>query len=445
MNEDAHINAKDYYYEYIAPEEKGTNYQSAHHAHLYKRWREQPDAAPEGFDESQVERYLNFEPEHSNDFLLNEALKIISGTVDKELADVLNSFFIAKRNIKDAHAEAAVKRGKYVGDIVFFYVGLSDACSEYALLFSKFYGLSLKIEDFERTIKDTVKLVETLEVLNLGASSQKVDLNFIRQRKDDVIKDQKTEWVTEFAVDAIRLCLSQTQWTVDGNYIQFNPLFIPNPFIDGKSATLAFFTDKFILSHEIAHHLLGHTGSSKVVSNLLETVSVACGKSTRSSELHVREFQADALALMMTAGLTVKGEFEGEHVGINRDRKALLADATIGSLLTLTVLGQAAGDMNFSTKTHPSAQQRYDNCLEIIKASPGNEVALSVEQGVRKFGQVLDIVRQSSHNHDEMFKFFGFQVPEEKDEDHLSEFVLNSVRGVSELVDRICAIIGSEG
>ena len=231
------MTAREYYYSVAAPEEQGQSYSAFHHKlHLSNpRFRNRFETLKEvGVSEenwgASAPQY-RFQPNLSNDLLLESLLKEMISIAEPSLANRLSAMFIAKRSDFVPNAYARLSKGDYSGDLVFFHVGLSDACFQYTLLLTELINLNL----LRHKLNDDDPRVARLN-------------NTCRRASRKLAEGQKW-WI--FYGDTVRI---KEEFDLDlsaasGNYRV-------------QAANLATYTDTFILGHEISHHLLGHTGKA---------------------------------------------------------------------------------------------------------------------------------------------------------------------------------------
>jgi len=124
-------------------------------------------------------------------------------------------------------------------------------------------------------------------------------------------------------------------------------------------ALLAQCADKFILRHEVSHHILGHTETGGRPLSYIEDLPAHCKYWKKLAPAsHQQEYEADASALAMTL------QAPCPDIEVKRQREF---ETAIGALLTLTVIGQLVGDVDDVTPSHPSVSSRFDQCLEILR------------------------------------------------------------------------------
>ncbi len=362
------LNARDYYYKYIAPQENYKSYQEFYQNDILQK---QLQATQDADELESIHRVLNFKPDSSNDFSVNEHIKIISSLVDQKLRNYLHSVFVAKRNNFIANAAAAANLGNYDGDLVYFYVGISHLCEQYSALFAPFLSL--------RQLK----------------SNPAYD------------KNEAQRLATHISEDAMKLAIALSHWQEKDTYIKLEHGLILGSIgfdvneMDRLSFGMKDFTDRFILCHEISHHLLGHTGRTDIGSSYLQKLIPACQLWHNRSVEHAHELQADALAVLLLTGETDESskssrDFDSTENAIN--------DAMLGSLLTQIALGEIMGSMTISSSSHPAAETRYQQCLAILEYSqrqhPG--VELFFDEDILQFRRMLagihNLINSNSQN-----------------------------------------------
>ena len=311
------MKAKEYYYEYIAPEEGGKSYQELQAIDMKSRF---------GYVSADSVG-KNFTPRYSNDFLLDYLIEDFARNADASLQNRLENIFVAKRFNKVPNARAKGSKKDYEGDLIFFQVGLSDACFQYAILLSNFQYMKAYLKDY-------------------GINHPK-----------------SLEQVSVFQDKLIKLSNAQKRWSSYWDFIQiekdFNLIEGSQSEQEERAAEIALLTDRFILGHEIAHHLLGHTGNYDIGKGYIELLPDNCKLWHKSDSVHAKEFQADALSLLMTCNAT-------KELSNHQDRENPKTGSALGALLTLTVLGQLAGDIHKPTRTHPKVAVSYKQAMHIL-------------------------------------------------------------------------------
>lgn len=322
-NEGHLINARDYFFTFIAPEHAGRNYQAVYHSGLREAAnREEANKEeveriwPSGGDPSPA---LEHVPNRSNDSLIEHYMTNLVAEAPTELRARLEKTFVAKVRDFEANAAAVCHSDEYSGDLVFFHVGLSDVCFQYAILYYEFIRLIA-----ERHKNDDA----TTEV----------------ERLRTLVEQHTT-----------KLAIAQARWNAEGE-IRFTHQDVvrSDSDLEGYAVSVATFADQFILCHEIAHHFLGHTSGGSM--SLLERVPEDCRFWAKTpNQSHQQEYEADAGAIVMQLGQN------GSGVGETRE-----LEVCVGSLLTLTVLGQLVPNVDHATLTHPSVSSRFDQVLGIL-------------------------------------------------------------------------------
>lgn len=347
------ITARQFYYDVLAPEERGLSYAQVHHKWLYEnpglieKYRQVTTLGqiPPTDLQKLIEVARSFKPALSNDPLLNKIVDELIVNTSGPVQAYLKNIFVAKRNDPLENAEALVSFDSYEGDLIIFYVGLSLACHEYANLFARF--IHHKLADESDSRKEEARLASEL------------------------IQEGK------------KLFAAQTKWKAEGDCVRLDLATILED--DPIGITIAAMTDRFILCHEIAHHLLGHTGKDDLGSSYLDDLPASAKKWVGRSKQHREELQADALAIVLATG------YLKPRSALHRGDR--IADVALGSLLTLTVLGQAAG-VNSASITHPSVKDRLSQCALIIESLENNSTALKAAFDVCEFHNVLEYVQE---------------------------------------------------
>ena len=96
-----------------------------------------------------------------------------------------------------------------------------------------------------------------------------------------------------------------------------------------------------------------------------------------------KEFQADALALLLIVGAT-SNNLTGKGF---RDKQTF--QSVLGSLLTLTVLGQVSGDVTSDSTTHPSIEHRFDQCRRILRLIASPQHLTNLENEIYRLQSIL--------------------------------------------------------
>jgi len=328
------ISAREYYYSKVAPNELGVNYHTLRRQGLEYALSEHPEL------ESSYRRALNHVPTLSNDLLLEELTRELIERTDGVVRERLERIFVAKRATLLANAGAYIQSGEIEGDLVFFNVGLSDAALQYAILF-----------------RGMISVKQAIRQGNLAAAS-------------DLLEDAK------------RLASAQGRWRISGDVIQLtddDALQIPED--SGIAVGIATMTDRFILSHEIAHHLLGHTGGIDHTSHFIERSLTTDAQARRDKAPRRRreEYDADWLAILILAGIT--------HSSVTKVSDVFANQAALGSLLTLTVIGQISNP-SISSGSHPSPFDRYSHCLEALSTLQTYQ-PVAILRDIRNFHRLL--------------------------------------------------------
>jgi hypothetical protein len=331
------LTAKEYYYEVIAPEDDGKSYQAlspVDHFAMHSRLRQE---LGDEKVEMLAKALARWKPRYSNDILLDELVEELISIQTEPLRSRLEKVFVAKRNTKIANAGALSHSEEFDGDIVVFYVGLSDAAYQYSILFREF--------------------------------------TLVKQR----VRERDYAAPRRFHDLALMVGLAQMRWRDLGGYIQLSLDDVMPPTLeqDGKAADIAVCTDRFILGHEIAHHLLGHTSESRMALRGLRNNQVPQPPEWDDfPPTWTRELQADSSAI---------GLFLGTH---DTSVEEMYTTVALGALLTITVLGQLADDVETGTETHPPLRLRYENALNTLSIVPNPHLG-AISKDIQNFQRLL--------------------------------------------------------
>lgn len=318
------ISAREHYYLNLAPEEGGQNYQRVHQNYLY-----------EGNDDPSAVRIYNHLPQCSNDLLLEQYVSELRGLVSAEIASQLDHLFVAKRNCFLANAGALHPKKDFEGDLVFFYVGLSDVFMQYATLYQEF-----------------------------------CELTRVRETLGDNAKETKALF-SAFCGDITKLSEAQVEWGINRNEIRFKDeyVLVPRAEHDGQATALAALMDKAVLRHEIAHHLLGHTDPDRSFDARIRPHIDHVFDRNAYSAAHVRELEADLAAIFLPASGAPHESFD--QLGF---------EVTFGTLMAQTVLAQLKASIHLDAPSHPSWNVRHRlavNALRHFYPAQGCECALA--------------------------------------------------------------------
>lgn len=332
------LSARDYYYTFIAPEERGINYSQLHHTQQY----EAGSSLRQQLGDSAVDRLQNevakFKPKFSNDILLERLMRELIASHGQPLRSRLERTFIAKRRSLFANAAAIPSVSNCDGYVVMFLVGLSDAAYQYSILFHDFSQVAKKVRDRD-----------------YGAP----------QRFVEIVK---------------RVASAQDRWHSLGSYIQLTPddQLDPSPEQGGKvAADIAACTDRFILAHEISHHILGH--SEEAISPF--------GALSHGGQPVLADFESypEAWRQELAADSAAIGLILGNG---SKSATRMFVTAALGSLLTITMIGQLAADAHTGTDSHPAPSTRYLNAMLTLK-SVSDPLLSQIHRDMSNFQSVL--------------------------------------------------------
>ncbi len=307
------MNAKQYFFEKVAPEENGKPYHENYNKAVCESL---------GTDFSSLSKWMGLTGmRHSNDAQLDMLFGSMSNSAPSQLKKYLDEIFVGKLRNFNANAYALAKTGNYDGKLVIYQVGLSDLCFQYASMFYEHAGWSGILEDIPEKEKKIVMTVLSMKM--------------------DKLNELHSEWET------------------NAYYIKFKPEDEHLLGIEDNEAIVntSLAADQFILWHEVAHHILGHLDGSKELESILHHIPEHLRSWENKSASHAKELQADSTALLFMLSY-----FGGEK----NFTKQQITEATIGSLLVMIVLGQLVGDSQESNESHPAVFTRFMNLLKIL-------------------------------------------------------------------------------
>lgn len=363
------ISARDYYYANIKGEMQRLSYQKEHHLKTFNQVCDYFEKR--GFEElthyfeEDVQAIVNHQPIWSNDYSLENLLKeITENTLDENIRKRLNEMFFVKDKEYLVNAYVPKKDKPYSGDLIFFNVGLSDLCYQYSILFTEFLSLASAYPNKGKDgLSDLyyqycVLCAEDIFIAGKG-------------HEDKYLDDAVEKYVQRFLDHAFKLANNQDISYRRGNVfrMQRGSELRPDNLKELEiSIIISAMTDKFILCHEIAHALLGHTGSNDDGTAIIEKLNSSCQAWNFDNPCYAKEYQADALALLLILGLAVSdpcAEINSTRYK-NSNAERALAESVIGSLLELTVLGQCFSSVKVSSERHPSIEKRFQQLIVIF-------------------------------------------------------------------------------
>lgn len=290
-------------------------------------------------DAAELDRHLNWQPVYSNDRLLQGLMEEFIKMHRGPLKGMLSATFVAKRRELVANAGALTRTDLFDGDLVVFYVGLSDAAFQYSILFHELVRLRKMVRDRDyaapKRFLDRVKLISA----------------------------------------------AQRRWNSE-SVIQLMPedLLEPDKGDEGAATSIATTTDEFILGHELAHHYLGHTSQiDSVLLNLKTSGPSVFQQWDIFPESWKREFNADSAAIGIILG------------GTRNTVRKRFVNAALGAMLTMTILGQMDDDVDSGSDSHPPVRLREENIVATLRAvqeHPPDDFEAIVKD-IRNFQRVL--------------------------------------------------------
>jgi len=297
------MNARQYYYKNMQPTLVGISYQKAKNIKISKK-------------DIETKKIWRHQPKFSNDRHIESVTRnLLAYHIPQKFRSRLEYMFIAKLRRHEYQAKALIIPGEYRGDLIYFNVGLADCLFEFSIFFTEFTG-------------------------NITDSS--------------ILKDH-----------GLRLTIMAQDWRKTHPLtIDLDPNLVVKSLDDklmAKAAGIATLTDNFVICHEIAHHLLGHTGKNNDAYPLLDKLPEEL-KSWRNKPIgHARELQADSLAVLFMMKLNDGTMVQG---AIGESQEAF--EAILGSLLVLFVNKFLSNDPDETTSDYPSDNGRLESCHAIL-------------------------------------------------------------------------------
>lgn len=284
-------------------------------------------------------------PRLSNDRLIEHTLlDLINNHIPAEFRARLEYLFVAKINDHLYEARAISNPGMYRGDLIYYYVGLSDGFYEFTIFFTK--------------------------------------LNYVQMEVDSIIKE------------CFRLSSMTTYWRE--SYPKRIDIFRKpddpeeTAYME-KAASIAILMDKFVISHEIAHHLLGHTGKQNDAGCFLDNLPDELKSWQHHSHGHGKELQADALAVLFMLKMT---EDTMKQRSIDNSQDAF--NAIIGCLFTLKALIFLSKDPDEVSKEYPSINQRLVSCKTILSYYTNPGLIDTVNEKLEKMFDIISKTEELS-------------------------------------------------
>ena len=326
------VNARKYYYTHINPSHKGKSYQKVYQKEYYEK-----------INDREARKILNHIPRRSNDRLLEDLIGDLASIHTGIIKQRIENLFVYK--VRDKISNAGAKEGdkSYWGDLIAFNVGLSDVCYQFIPVFNDFIELSVD------------KPLEHIQLI----------------------------------VRITKLSMASLEWKVNGNYIQLKEKTIIEPITkksQRKAAGIATLTDNFILSHEMSHHLLGHTGRVNDGLRLINLLPEDCRFWEKARGSIANEFQADAMAILLMLGVS-HDNFQDKLS--SKTSKAF--ETAMGSLLTLEILKAISSNPNEGSTSHPSINKRIEQVKYILKVFTEESILTELIESINNFFELIKI------------------------------------------------------
>ena len=205
--------------------------------------------------------------------------------------------------------------------------------------------------------------------------------------------DFKTEVPMEIRFNALRIAIRIMMKNEAMDFLMDPRGIVPKDVFDGIHAPIK--TElQYIAGHEFAHHIYNHLDNNKTKLKAFCTIEE-------------KEYKTPIYTLSQ------KQELEADIASINRpayskkEKSQLLESALLWFLsleLSETAQDIVAPQSFFSVKTHPSANERYNNLLENIDATYDNAKFEMLRERVEFFKEAIR--EDMSFNYD-MYEFYG--------------------------------------
>ncbi|HFJ9483845.1 hypothetical protein CN439_25005 [Bacillus cereus] len=321
------MNARQYYYRNNLPRSVGMSYQRGSSIKI-KSHR---------FFKNAV-KTLNHLPRLSNDRLIEfTLLDLINNHIPTEFRERLNYLFVAKINDHLYEARAISNPGMYRGDLIYYYVGLSDGFFEFTIFFTK--------------------------------------LNYIQMDVDSIIHECfRLSSMTKYWRESYPKRIDIFQEPNDPDEAKYME----------KAASIAVLMDKFVICHEIAHHLLGHTGKQNDAGCFLDNLPDELKSWRHHPNEHTKELQADALAVLFMMKMTKDRMKQGS---LNDSQDAF--NAILGSLFTLKALSFLSENPDETSKDYPSINERLASCTDILSYYTNIQLIELVNEKLEKMFEII--------------------------------------------------------
>ncbi len=297
-------------------------------------------------------KIFNHIPNQSNDRLIEELINKIASRNPEEIKVRIENMFIAKIKNLDANALALDSRERYWSDLVFFHVGLSDVCFQFCINFLEF--------EYFRGQKNQFK--------------------------------ENVHFIAKFFKDASALARNSVKWKENDKYIQLDVNTVVEGFnkkIDHKAASLATFTDMFILTHEISHHLLNHTGRSHDFQHYLEIIpEESLIWTNNGNQSFKEEFEADSFAILLLLGVTPENYKKKLKV-----EKLSCFEIAMGIIFTLEVISILSKN-EMPSETHPPIEERIENVKIILNRFVSNQILNTIDQSISDYFSYINTMKR---------------------------------------------------
>ncbi|MEU2778838.1 hypothetical protein ABZ646_39755 [Streptomyces sp. NPDC007162] len=282
------------------------------------------------------EEFLAWKPTNSNCPELQQVAEDLISLAPVEWQATMRNVFVARAFKGDANAEASSFRGAGVIELNY---GLTSTAMIYSTLFCHFYA-------------------------SLRSAATEVDFSDAEQEITDMIIEE----LERSAFEPILIAESSvSSWASEGNVYAVHPLFfeLPAGRMDSEYHDLVTATEMFVVGHEFAHHMLGHTEehfrhaakAKRIVGRWISDIGAAEIMNSLNEDQRA-EVEAD-----VTAFLLLSGELSEKRT------RGRIYRAIGGSMLALISLAHVNGHWvsQDDKATHPDFLTRYEVLARLIK------------------------------------------------------------------------------
>ncbi|MFD8393068.1 hypothetical protein ACFV2N_28665 [Streptomyces sp. NPDC059680] len=287
-------------------------------------------------NDEQYEEFLSWQPVNSNCPELQQVAKELTALAPIEWRATMKNIFVARAFKGDANAEASSFRSAGIIELNY---GLTTAAMIYSTLFCHFYE-------------------------SIRSAATEVDFGDAEEEITQMIVDE----LERSAFEPILVADSSiSNWATEKQVYAAHPLLIELPKRRKTSDyhRLVTATEMFVVAHEFAHHMLGHSDqnfrhaekSKKIVSSYLSHMRAEDILGTLNDSQQ-EEIEADVASFLLLSGIIS-----------NQSTRSRIYRAVGGSMLALISLAHVNGDWisNDKESSHPDFLTRYEVLARLIK------------------------------------------------------------------------------